>query len=107
MTASPVWSSFGGNGVPEASSHAILKGYCVVDGPFANLTLSCLDAVYHPHFLYRGFASGDLLHNLSTSLGPENIEELLSLEHYERFNLGVEHSRIMRFHAVSAETSPC
>jgi tyrosinase len=94
VTKAPIWDSdhgFGTTGDPHQTKHAILKGYCLVDGPFKDFTIPYLDDKYYPHCLSRGFLEGEELKNQSKMLSPDMIEELLSLEEYDSFNLGLEH----------------
>jgi tyrosinase len=94
VTKAPVWNDehgFGTTGDAQQSKHAILKGYCLVDGPFKDFTIPYLDDKYYPHCLSRGFLEGEELKNQSKMLRPDMIEDLLSLHEYESFNLGLEH----------------
>lgn len=94
VTKAPVWSvehGFGSTGDPKQSSHAIMDGYCVVDGPFGGLEIPYLDEEYHPHCLSRGFVEGEELTNQSIKLSPDYVEGLLDMDKYESLNLGVEH----------------
>ncbi|KAF1953408.1 Di-copper centre-containing protein [Byssothecium circinans] len=94
ITKSPIWSTdhgFGTTGDPERSLDTILNGHCVVDGLFADIVIPYLDEKFYPHCLSRGFAQGEELRNLSMMLSPETIEDLLDLDEYDAFNLGMEH----------------
>ncbi|KAF2676443.1 Di-copper centre-containing protein, partial [Lentithecium fluviatile CBS 122367] len=81
---------FGSDGDSSISRRPILDGYCVRDGPLQNFEISYLDKRYYPHRLSRGFLAGEDLRNQSESLSPERMEELLRLDHYDSFNLGLE-----------------
>jgi tyrosinase len=94
VTKAPVWDDqhgFGTTGVAEQSERAILNGYCVEDGPFKDFVIPYLDAKDYPHCLSRGFAQGEELKNQSKMVSPNVIEDLLSLDSYNAFNLGLEH----------------
>lgn len=93
ITKAPIWNSehgFGTTGYAEPSSHAIVGGYCVRDGPFKEFVIPYLDEKPYPHCLSRGFLVGDDLKNKSTMISPEIVEGLLSLDNYNEFNLGLE-----------------
>jgi tyrosinase len=93
VTKAPIWDSesgFGSDGESSMSQGAILNGYCVNDGPFQNLEIPYLDEKYYPHCLSRGFLSGDDLLEQSENLSTHKIEEVLSLNDYNEFNLGLE-----------------
>jgi len=93
VTKAPVWDSetgFGSNGESSISQGTVLNGYCVDDGPFRHLEIPYLDEKYYPHCLSRGFLSGDELRNQSENLSPQKMEEVLGLEDYNSFNLGLE-----------------
>lgn len=92
VTKAPIWDStdgFGGDGDPSKGSE-LLKGHCVVDGPFAMLEVLYLDRQDSRHCLSRGFASGDLLAQQSEKIRPESIEKILLKRDYADFNLGLE-----------------
>jgi tyrosinase len=94
VTKAPIWdgeNGFGTTGDPEQSDRAIVQGYCVVDGPFKDFEIPCLDELHYPHCLSRGFLEGEALRNQSVMLSPDVIEGLLRLEDYNSFNLGLEH----------------
>ena len=80
---------FGGNG-NASFGDSIVKGHCVVDGPFAMLEVPYLDETLDPHCLSRGFQSGASLVNLSQKIRPQALESLFRLSDYENFNLGLE-----------------
>ena len=63
----------------------------VTDGPFANMTVHYLGLKEQEHCFSRGFASEDLLHNLTSWLRPQIIEKLLLMPRYEDFNSYLEH----------------
>ncbi|KAI9683473.1 MAG: hypothetical protein M1822_006013 [Bathelium mastoideum] len=92
---SPVWSNddtgFGTDGDP-AVGEEILKGHCVVDGPFANLSVLYLDEKDRPHCLSRGFNSGKDLMKYGSMLQPSELEKLLEDPNYRSFNLRLENS---------------
>ncbi|KAI9711766.1 MAG: hypothetical protein M1820_001911 [Bogoriella megaspora] len=92
---SPVWSTddtgFGTDGNPEVGEE-MLKGHCVVDGPFANLTVLYLDEKDRPHCLSRGFNSGEDLMRYGSMLRPSEVEGLLDDPEYKSFNLRLEDS---------------
>lgn len=92
----PIWGSddisFGTNGTGDTSPvPGELRGSCVTDGPFANMTLHYLGLKEQEHCFSRGFASEDLLHNLTSWLRPQIIEKLLLMPRYEDFNSYLEH----------------
>ncbi|KAF2855807.1 Di-copper centre-containing protein [Plenodomus tracheiphilus IPT5] len=92
----PIWGSddisFGTNGTGDTSPvPGELRGSCVTDGPFANMTLHYLGLKEQEHCFSRGFASEDLLHNLTSWLRPQIIEKLLLMPRYEDFNGYLEH----------------
>lgn len=94
VTKAPVWNSeigFGGNGDPQAGG-SLLKGHCVVDGPFAMLQVSYVKSDRRPHCLSRGFAALERLHELGELIRPDAIENLLREESYNAFNLGLEYT---------------
>lgn len=96
IVSAPVWGAgqlaFGTNGTGEASAYpGVLRGSCVMDGPFANMTLHFLGQATQEHCFSRGFATGDLLHNLTLWLRPRIIEKLLLMPRYEDFNNYLEH----------------
>jgi tyrosinase len=91
----PVWGSddlsFGTNGTGEASKdHNLLRGSCLMNGPFANTTLHYVANIEYEHCLSRGFASGKLLRNLSSWLRPRFVEKLLVEPQFELFNERME-----------------
>jgi tyrosinase len=93
VTKAPVWdakSGFGSDGDPSISQGAIVGGFCVHDGPFRSFEVPYLDEKYYPHCLSRGFLSGDKLHDQAEDLSPRKMEEVLSLDDYNAFNLGLE-----------------
>ena len=94
LTAAPVWAEedgFGGNGNRSATSgDPIRSGYCVSDGPFADLQVLYYGPFYRPHCLSRGFEHGRKLDRDSTRVKPEMIESLMKCNDYESFNLQLE-----------------
>lgn len=87
---SPVFDSttgFGGDGDVGANITLGRSGRCVVDGPFANLTVKYYDIDYKPHCLSRGFRSsaGKLGHIDGHSVSQASILEVLSKATYEEF----------------------
>jgi hypothetical protein len=94
VTQAPIWDDehgFGTTGVADQPERAILNGYCVMDGPFKDFVIPYLDDRVYPHCLSRGFAQGEELRNQSEMVSPDVIENLLSLNSYDAFNLGLEH----------------
>jgi hypothetical protein len=94
VTQAPIWDDkhgFGTTGVADQPERPILKGYCVMDGPFKDFVIPYLDDEVYPHCLSRGFAQGEELKNQSKMVSPDVIENLLSLNSYDAFNLGLEH----------------
>ncbi|KAH7082308.1 hypothetical protein FB567DRAFT_530999 [Paraphoma chrysanthemicola] len=94
--AAPIWGSddisFGRNGTGDVSPvPGQIRGSCVTDGPFANMTLHYLGLKEQEHCFSRGFASENLLHNLTSWLRPQIIEKLLLMPRYEEFNAFLEH----------------
>lgn len=92
----PIWGpddiSFGTNGTGDSSPvPGEIRGSCVTDGPFANMTLHYLGLKEQEHCFSRGFASENLLHNLTSWLRPQIIEKLLLMPRYEEFNSYLEH----------------
>ena len=67
-----------------------MHGHCIEDGPFAELRLLYLGSIYHPHCLSRGFQSGQELKNLSLGFSPQALDDILALQDYDAFNLGLE-----------------
>ena len=94
MTESPIWDSetgFGGNGNATGAT-TVGSGYCVVDGPFANLKALIYGVEENIHCLSRGFRTGDEFQRLCRhGIRPGAVEELLRSGDYASFNLGLEH----------------
>ena len=94
ITQSPVWDSetgFGGNGDVNGVA-TVGSGYCVVDGPFANLEAVIYGVEENIHCLSRGFRTGDEFQRLCRhGIRPGAVEELLRSGDYASFNLGLEH----------------
>lgn len=87
---SPVFdpdTGFGGDGEEGAEITVSNTGRCVVDGPFAGITAEYYDVKYLPHCLSRGFRDldGSIGHIDGSDITPESIEEVLSLDDYEKF----------------------
>ena len=92
MPEAPIWNlevGFGGNG-HIGLGDPIVEGYCVDEGPFANITIPFIDSEYVPHCLARGFATGSRLEQLSQMIRPQALEELFKDSSYNAFNLGLE-----------------
>lgn len=87
---SPVFdpdTGFGGDGEVGGKITVSNSGRCVVDGPFAGVQADYYDVKYMPHCLSRGFRDleGNLGHIDGSDLSPQSIEEVLSVEGYEKF----------------------
>ena len=92
ITLAPVWDSvlgFGGNG-NSSDSRPGFRGFCVTDGPFANLELLFIGPMDVPHCLSRDFLRGENLTTYAQRIRPQALEELLRLPSYEAFNEAVE-----------------
>ena len=89
VTKSPVWDWFGGNG-NTSNGRPTLSGYCVDNGPFANLEVLYLDSKLDPHCLSRGFETGETLSEEGQKLRPQALDDLLKTVEYNDFNLGLE-----------------
>ena len=90
ITTSPVWDleyGFGGSG-NTSMRPAVFDAYCVTDGPFAWLEVPYFEDIYRPHCLLRGF--DETLVDFRDALRPEALQELLMIEDYDSFNLGLE-----------------
>jgi tyrosinase len=92
LSASPIWSSFGGDGDP--SSPIILhNGRCILDGPFANSTRhwqsekidGSFQTLGNPRCLSRGFASGEDQKSFQDRVTPSWMNELLRQKLYTNF----------------------
>ncbi|TGO50400.1 hypothetical protein BCON_0184g00050 [Botryotinia convoluta] len=94
ITNSPIWDNelgFGGNGNPNTEgidSRGI--GQCVVDGPFALLSVPYISSKYSRHCLSRSFNTTDSSESLK--LQPHMLDELMNTDDYEDFNLGLENT---------------
>ena len=87
---SPVFSAdagFGGDGEVGGEHTVSNTGRCVADGPFAGIIVPFYDVKYQPHCLSRGFRDleGNLGHIDGSDITPDSIEEVLSIDDYERF----------------------
>jgi len=90
ITKAPVWNNvtgFGGNGNPNNASDI---GFCVLEGPFADLEIPYIRADFKPHCLSRDFADKKSLTRLGQDIRPAVIEKLLSYSDYDSFNIGLE-----------------
>ncbi|KAK0264910.1 hypothetical protein B0A54_16166 [Friedmanniomyces endolithicus] len=90
LEGSPVFDAatgFGGDGEVGGQVTVGRSGRCVVDGPFRNVTADYYDVKFQPHCLSRGFRDqeGNLGHIDGHEISPESIEEVLSLNEYEKF----------------------
>ncbi|KAF7919615.1 hypothetical protein EAE99_008467 [Botrytis elliptica] len=89
---SPVWDNelgFGGNGNPNSEgidSRGI--GQCVVNGPFALLSVPFISSKHSRHCLSRSFNTTDSSESLK--LQPYMLDQLMDTDDYEEFNLGLE-----------------
>lgn len=91
LARSPLWDAdngFGANGVEERPG--VVRGNCVVDGPFASTDRYWIDfdngtLVNRPHCLSRGFASGEARSYLQRVLKPTFVESLLDAPTYDSF----------------------
>ncbi|KAL9621526.1 MAG: hypothetical protein Q9160_004056 [Pyrenula sp. 1 TL-2023] len=95
MLSAPVWGdndfSFGTNGSAEAGiGRGVMHGSCVLDGPFANMTVHYFNRTMEEHCLSRGFSKEELRHKFQDWLRPAAIETLLLEPNYEDFNTKVE-----------------
>ena len=102
LAQAPVWDldlGFGGNGEIGIGA-PIVQGYCVTQGPFANMTVPYLNLELRPHCLVRGFTSGTALARLGKIIRSEALQKLFQESHYEAFNLNLEkgpHLSVPRF----------
>ena len=92
LRQSPVWDvqeGFGGSGnISFGESH--FEGYCVTEGPFANLEIPYAKLDYSPHCLSRGFVDSDALVITSQNVTPKAVEAVLHKSDYEEFLLELE-----------------
>ncbi|KAF5871960.1 putative gmc oxidoreductase protein [Botrytis fragariae] len=94
ITNSPVWDNelgFGGNGDPNSEvidSRGI--GQCVVDGPFALLSVPYIGSKHSRHCLSRSFNTTDSSESLK--IKPYVLNQLMDTDDYEKFNLGLENT---------------
>ncbi|KAF7943755.1 uncharacterized protein EAE97_005825 [Botrytis byssoidea] len=94
ITNSPVWDNelgFGGNGNPSSEvidSRGI--GQCVVDGPFALLSVPYIGSKHSRHCLSRSFNITDSSESLK--IKPYMLDQLMDTDDYEKFNLGLENT---------------
>lgn len=85
-------TGFGGDGDPAGPVTLGNTGRCVVDGPFSDVRASFYDVKWKPHCLSRGFRDdrGNLGRIDGKTVSPESIEQVLSIDNYERFVLKME-----------------
>ncbi|KAM0144229.1 hypothetical protein ACHAO1_000512 [Botrytis cinerea] len=88
---SPIWDSedgFGGDGTGDLS---VGEGRCVIDGPFANMTLFYYEDIEQEHCLSRGFRHGSEKDQFVTSrLHPSSLQKAFNFPDYRGFNLALE-----------------
>lgn len=95
LEKSPVFdpnTGFGGDGEVGGDIAVGRTGRCLVDGPFAGISVDYYDVEYQPHCLSRGFRDldGNLGHMDGNDISPESIEEVLSMNKYEDFVASME-----------------
>ncbi|KAJ3483546.1 hypothetical protein NLG97_g7283 [Lecanicillium saksenae] len=109
LALSPIWSpsAFGPNGNSSGKT-SVGNGYCVVDGPFANVTRHWQAKVQggeseilsNPHCLSRGFQTGTKKEELQSRVSQQAVENILVQDSYASFFTSLEdhvHNAIPQF----------
>ncbi|KAJ3485641.1 hypothetical protein NLG97_g6771 [Lecanicillium saksenae] len=109
LAQSPIWSpsAFGPSGNSSGKT-SVGNGYCVVDGPFANVTRHWQAKVQggeseilsNPHCLSRGFQTGTKKEELQSRVSQQAVENILVQDSYASFFTSLEdhvHNAIPQF----------
>lgn len=90
ITQSCIWDSEEGFGGDGTGAKGVGKGHCVVNGPFANMTLFYYDTTEREHCFARGFLQGEEKERITSKLRPELLQETIDQEDYMSFNNKLE-----------------